>query len=504
MKQHARSGRARSERPGRTAAAADVAAVRSAPTAQPAFGRDAVQRRRIDTGFGPPRRSGPGGSDVRAHSRPPRVAWAMPAALRSVAQLADLPPDSIGALEDMKVQMPGPQPQADAPQGVQPQGEQALGPAETEITAKDLQIRLIQRLSEVGEAGFGYRLTALAWDGKSFTPTAEFDNEKHGMNPWPVSIDPFLGDLVPLVQATLVAAGQLKYLTDNFGKIQPTHDVVVDVDWYRERTQSDVGFHKDSRGTTLFVNLTYDNDRPMQGASTKDDLEGQTALEQKLPAEVRRDLDERRQGYDRNEEQRGRLREGEVPAYARLSFADPSVWHSTPLLRHRMEHLNPAPPDSAEQLESYLVSVGREAHEYRGLAAYWQAKDYEDDAIFDYVKQTQAPDDEVDFDDTLDLQTNLRALGLEEVAITGYQGDYTPQEFWQEVSDQGVTDKYNMHGISKEIQPQRGEELTAEVKRHRRRLSMALDQDKDLQGRLDEEAKRPRTFIRTWVRLVPR
>lgn len=99
------------------------------------------------------------------------------------------------------------------------------------------------------DGGFGSRLTALVGDGDRFTPTDRFDNENHGTKPWPVSIAPFLGDLVPLVQTTGEAAGPLKHLTDNLGQVGAPHDVVVDVDWYRHRehTRSDFGFHKDSR-----------------------------------------------------------------------------------------------------------------------------------------------------------------------------------------------------------------------------------------------------------------
>jgi len=95
------------------------------------------------------------------------------------------------------------------------------------------------------------------------------------MLPWPDdvadAIDDNLQDILDLVGGTLWDAKQLEYLDKNFDAIDPTHAIVIDVDWYLERTQSDVGFHKDSRGTTLFVNLTYSNEREMQGASTKFD-----------------------------------------------------------------------------------------------------------------------------------------------------------------------------------------------------------------------------------------
>ena len=229
---------------------------------------------------------------------------------------------------------------------------------ETEITAKDLQIGLIEQLSTVGEKGFGYRLLSFRYDGQGLhRDDSEYHKEKHGMNPWPTAIDKHVGDITLLVQGTLTAAGQLKYLQDNFAAINPTHVIIVDVDWYRERTQSDVGFHKDSRGTTLFVNLTYNNAEKMQGASTKPDLEGQKALEEKLPQAVREDLRKRRKRYNRNPEP-GKVTEREAGPYARLSFADPSIWHSTPLLGHRIERAQP--PTDVQTLEAYLPRTGIE------------------------------------------------------------------------------------------------------------------------------------------------
>ena len=71
---------------------------------------------------------------------------------------------------------------------------------------------------------------------------------------WPEAGDEVLDEnwlrIIVLVANTLGEAGQLQYLNKNSAAIRETHDIVVDVDWYLERTQSDVGFHKDSRGTT--------------------------------------------------------------------------------------------------------------------------------------------------------------------------------------------------------------------------------------------------------------
>ena len=272
-----------------------------------------------------------------------------------------LPEDSRGGLADIRIQK-----------------------GKTEITAKDLQIGLLEQLSTVGEKGFGYRLLSFRYDGQGLLrDDSEYHTEKHGMQPWPAAIDKHVGDITLLVQATLTAAGQLQYLQDNFQDINATHDIIVDVDWYRERTQSDVGFHKDSRGTTLFVNLTYNNAEAMQGASTKPDLEGQKALEEKLPLVVRNDLDERRKSY--GNPQSGEVTETEVGPYARLSFANPSIWHSTPLLGHRIEHLQP--PTDEQTLVRYLLRAGYREDIYHGILEYYPSERYKPQTVFDYFRE---------------------------------------------------------------------------------------------------------------------
>jgi hypothetical protein len=76
---------------------------------------------------------------------------ALPASLQSIAQLAGLPANTTGQLGKIKIR-----------EGT-----------ETETTAKDLQINLIKKLSEVGKdevkSGFGYRLISLIYDSKRNT-----------------------------------------------------------------------------------------------------------------------------------------------------------------------------------------------------------------------------------------------------------------------------------------------------------------------------------------------
>ncbi len=125
-------------------------AIRHSPTM-------AIQREQVGVmrGASVPRRGRPE-ADVSSAgalaSVPPRVSalpfdrasrtfpTALPAAWQSVAQLVNLPPDSFGKLEDIKLDI-----------------------GEGEITGKDLQIALITSLSKVigVKPGFGYRVASL-------------------------------------------------------------------------------------------------------------------------------------------------------------------------------------------------------------------------------------------------------------------------------------------------------------------------------------------------------
>jgi Domain of unknown function (DUF4157) len=423
--------------------------------------------------------------------RPTRLSWSYPGVLssswRSIAQLMRLPEDSKGQLSDFTVR------------------ENIGQPNDTWISGRQLQTRLINALSAIPGVtqGSGYRLVSFRYDGEEFEKDANaYHQEKHGMQQWPVSIDDHLADIRKLIRGTLKASAQLDYLNDNFAAIDATHTIIIDVDWYLQRTQADVGFHKDSRGTTLFVNLTYNNDKTMQGAATKLDREGQPALEEKFPEKVRKDLEERRQSYQgiTLDDQVGDLKEKEVGEYARLSFSDPSVWHSTPLLGHRVEKL--PPPKDERTLATYLTRVGLPRHLYLGIAKFYETGTEEDcQSVYRYFVKNGR--------ETVKNKSELIQRLIDEQItneeIDGFQNIFPkPEVFWAELQKAKVMDPYNRHGISEEIEPVNKDTLTEDVKNRSRRLSLDLNANPTLQNNLDEEAKRPRTFIRTWVRLVPK
>jgi hypothetical protein len=381
--------------------------------------RQAAQRRGLHAAFGPAAQRAQRGLND-------------PAGI-GVLQLENLPADSTGSATKL--------------------GDTELQ-ATKELTRIDLQKKLMQALGKKGEGGFGYRLTNFLMTKpgvlKDIKPYAV---EKHGMKDGSAfinssDISQLLGEVV---LSTLDAAGQLGYLIENWAAIDLTHHVLIDVDWYRERTQSDVGFHKDSRGTTLFVNLTYENQAEIQAAETQPDLEGQIELEKKLPDEVKKDLAARRQAEELTHNPDEPIPAERLGPSARLSFSDPSVWHSTPRLGHRIKESDPVPKDRGELLKA-LNLIG--------------------------IKQDLIAKDLKDIDE------NIKTI----------------EQCWNEYKALG--DKYNAFGISDELDPQNGDHLEDVTKTRKRALSVNLDKDDTLSEKIQNEAAQPRTFIRTWVRLI--
>jgi hypothetical protein len=313
-------------------------------------------------------------------------------------QLVGLPEDSSGSMEQAKID----------------------GRSET---GAELQKRLIRRLSDIVSVvnrwpslsltpQGGYRLCTYKYRKEGAKDKLSIDiehrQENHGMPKFPMDIvtgSDIDIEIKELVVATLKQANQWGYLTNNFDKIGMTSDVLIDVDWYISRTQDRVGFHKDSRGTTMFVNLTYDNEEEMQSAEKYDDLDGVPELERGFPSVVKEDLEVRRKKMVK--ESRGLLEIGSrrLPRYGRVSFSDPSVWHSTPRLGRRI-----------------------------------------------------------------------------------------------------TKDSFNAHGISSELQlsEDRKEMLRGRAARLPRRLSMELLRGRVTSEELGAEALKPRGFIRSWVRVVPK
>jgi hypothetical protein len=337
-----------------------------------------------------------------------------------------------------------------------------------ECTGAKVQAKILEEFKEVAKknpiktnkgdviAG-GYRIGS--YDLTCAESTCELrrrkdsNEENHGMSELPKAYD-VSGidvDVAMFVLHVLSSAGQLKYIVDNAEEIYKAHRVVVDVDCQFDR-RGQVGFHKDSRGTTAFVNLTFNNEDEMQGTDLYEDLQGDIGLEEKLPPEVQSDILLRREKAKlsgSNPVESYRLRR-----HGRISFSDPNRYHSTPEMGHRAK---PTGTEKIGDIVNYLGSLSFVPVEI-GVA------------LSDLPNQPEE---------------KLRK--------------------WYAI----YLNKYNWHLFEKESSLLGEEyEKTKNVSKKERRISRDLTSeeekgDSSYQDSLDTEKSEVRTFIRSWVRFVP-
>lgn len=165
---------------------------------------------------------------------------------------------------------------------------------------------------------------------------------------------------------TMIDAKQIEYLR-LAGLPNDEWKILVEVHYYRERDMTATGFHKDTLGQTLFVNLNYHMDKQVIGPEivvnppVSPEHEGQ--IKESLPKEFRKDLKKTRKKLGDPTE----YGTGLVDAYGYVAFVDEAVHHATPYHGHR--HVTGAdlkkylqatyPAEYAEASRVYPTYAGR-------------------------------------------------------------------------------------------------------------------------------------------------
>lgn len=133
---------------------------------------------------------------------------------------------------------------------------------------------------------------------------------------------------------TMIAAKQIKYLR-LAGLPNDQWKILVELHYYRERDMTATGFHKDTLGETLFVNLNYHMDKQVIGPEvvvnppSSAEHDARTALT--LPESFRADLKATRDALGDPDEYQTDL----VDPYGYVAFVDEAVHHATPFYGHR-------------------------------------------------------------------------------------------------------------------------------------------------------------------------
>ncbi|MFC6093526.1 hypothetical protein [Saccharothrix lopnurensis] len=140
--------------------------------------------------------------------------------------------------------------------------------------------------------------------------------------------------------------GQWPYLRRQSWFADGDHVIAVDVNYYPDRSEYKAvpSFHKDSAGNNVFVNLIFDNQEPVEATEWFADVEEPSAKrrewqEKLLPPAHLAALDHARAvlkaGPEANAPVRGGISHGE---HTYLSWVDDLVWHATPVAAKRVEY----------------------------------------------------------------------------------------------------------------------------------------------------------------------
>ncbi|HUA44771.1 MAG TPA: hypothetical protein VMA77_06070 [Solirubrobacteraceae bacterium] len=144
---------------------------------------------------------------------------------------------------------------------------------------------------------------------------------------------------------TMIDSKEIEYLR-LAGLPNDEWKILIEVHYYRERDMTATGFHKDTLGETLFVNLNYHMDKKVIGpeyvvnpppSPAHDDQTKET-----LPKEFRDDLAVTRAKLGPATE----FGAGLVDPYGYVAFVDEAIHHATPFYGHRYV--------TGSELKSYL------------------------------------------------------------------------------------------------------------------------------------------------------
>lgn len=191
------------------------------------------------------------------------------------------------------------------------------------------------------------------------------------------------GDVVVNTLRTMIDAGEIAYLRVA-GLPNAAWKILVEVHYYRERDMSQTGFHKDTLGETLFVNLNYHMDRAVIGPEFAVNPAPSASHDEQtlntLPEGFREDLAFTRRQLGPPAEYGA----GIANPFDYVAFVDEAIHHATPYYHHRNV--------TGADLEQYLagkhpaeLKKAKEAHQQYS-SSYWPTAIY---GFADYL-DTQA------------------------------------------------------------------------------------------------------------------
>jgi hypothetical protein len=294
---------------------------------------------------------------------------------------------------------------------------------------------------------------------------------------------------------TMIDARQIEYL--RAARLpNASWKILVEVHYFRARDKKATGFHKDTQGETLFVNLNYHIDKQVVGpeyvinpAPSREHDEAVT-----LPEQFRADLNVTRKTLGEPTTIEAKL----VDPYSYVAFVDEAIHHATPLYAHR----------------SITGSELRQALEKRYPAAFADVKT-------GYERSSGVLGFAWSFEDYLKSSKNIKGGEIQKwqtwwrmadaanaeknYTRSDFQGTMTDDEFDRLLETVGTlpgADRKGAAGFYAASIPKAGTSPLKpdEMPPLKRRLSQANFR-KQMPPPLGENE--PRRFFRTWVRAIP-
>lgn len=167
--------------------------------------------------------------------------------------------------------------------------------------------------------------------------------------------------VVAFLEKFMEANGQWDYIRDQDWFKKDGYVIGIEVNYYANRLGAGAqpGFHKDTAGDNIFVNLIFDNDETIEGTEWFADVEEPSAArdawqKKVLPKAYQTDLTRARKDLDTTLGETGKtgdVQGGTVGKHAYVSWVDDLVWHATPTAVQRIVFDVAAVKDAYKKLD---------------------------------------------------------------------------------------------------------------------------------------------------------
>ena len=286
-------------------------------------------------------------------------------------------------------------------------------------------------------------------------------------------------------------ARQLEYLVEA-GLPDDKHAIVVEVHYYRNRSTGQTKFHKDTKGETLFVNLSFTNKQPMLGpeyiVTPESDEIYEKGVKQQLPEVFVADLEAFKRAVRADKRV---IRATVLEPNGIVAFVDEAIHHKTPTPGRRTA--------SATTLADALEKVY--GAEYRDAAAayvsYEKAFGLTRKAYKDYLTTAQAKARSGEWKALLKRSGSLKDVKLDREQLRAW----LPATFAVDANDLLEQANPDFAESSRPVGQAKSHTITVRQKGEspleRQASTQNLGQPAVAQGG-------KRSFFRTWVRAVPR